>query len=292
MLAVGFNEVQEKLRWEFAMPRSAGSQKQQRVFFAYRVRFFDFAKQFGSVRKLRFEFSPHLFADFVAATPDAGTDRGLQIAWPRSEITEHLTHALFYDAFHGAAPSGVKHARGVSPRIHQNYGKAVRSLDSQKDAWSCGNQPIAGNGVAGNGLDAVDDVGMDLAQCDQGPRFELVTLSLRYLGASAQCTQESSAIALHNRCIVVLRETEIKVALAVRTGETSKSRGKPVDEPSMAAQMGDAQNSQIGFWGRQLSHKSIITDDPYPGDLGTSQVQIMLMGKWPRTGTFRWTSTR
>src|SRR5882724_754119 len=80
LAAIGFDEVEKYLFRQFAVARRSRCQKKQRVFLADGVRFLDFAEKSSSIFELRFELSPHFWADGVAATMNSGAYRGPEIA--------------------------------------------------------------------------------------------------------------------------------------------------------------------------------------------------------------------
>src|SRR5580704_9205555 len=151
------------------MARRTGGQKEQRIFFPYRVGIFRLSKEAGGIIELRFEFRANFLADFVATALNSGTDRSLQIAWSRTEAAMHLAHPFFDNALQCAAPSGVKYANRAVLWINQNHGQAVGRLNAEQQAGSCGDQPVTGEGLLQNRIYAADDVGMNLAERDQRP---------------------------------------------------------------------------------------------------------------------------
>ncbi|MFZ0807427.1 MAG: hypothetical protein WAN03_14630, partial [Candidatus Sulfotelmatobacter sp.] len=81
------------------------------------------------VGELRVELDANVFSHFVTAALDAGAYGGLHILRTRGEVAKHLSYTFFYDAFDGAAPSGVEDAYGVVFGIDKNDGEAVGGLN-------------------------------------------------------------------------------------------------------------------------------------------------------------------
>ena len=55
LAAIGFDQIQKDVCWQFAVAGSAGGKKQQRILFADGIRFFDLAKEVSGVGELGFE---------------------------------------------------------------------------------------------------------------------------------------------------------------------------------------------------------------------------------------------
>ena len=111
LATIGFDEVEKYLFRQFAVARRSRCQKKQRVFLADGVRLLDFAEKFSSIFELRFELSPHFWADGVAATVNSRAYGDHEIAGRRAEPAMHFAHAFLDDTFDGAAPA--------RPRRHQ-----------------------------------------------------------------------------------------------------------------------------------------------------------------------------
>ena len=129
---VRFNQVEEDSRGEFAMARSAGGEKQQRIFLAHGIGVFDFAEESRSIIELRFEPGADFFSDLIATALDAGADGGFEIAGAGTEVAKHLSDAFFDDAFEGATPSSVEDADGSVFWIDEDDRQAVGGLNSQQ----------------------------------------------------------------------------------------------------------------------------------------------------------------
>jgi hypothetical protein len=64
--------------------------------------------------------------------------------------------------------------------VDQNHRKAIGGLNGEQEAGSCGDESVAADRLSGNGIDVVDDVGVDLTDGNQGP--EAVAVELRSTG--------------------------------------------------------------------------------------------------------------
>ena len=110
----------------------------------------------------------------------------------------HLADTLFDDAFHCAAPSGMKHADGAVFGINQHHGQAVGSLNCEEESGSCGDQAVSGEEFAGNRIDTVNDVGMDLAKRDQRPeRPSSVARTAPLAGDRAELAEKRNPVAFN-----------------------------------------------------------------------------------------------
>jgi len=152
--------------------RGAGGQEQERIFFADWIGIFYFAKEARPVDELGFELCANFLANLVATALNAWADGGFEVAGAGAEVAEHFSDAFFDDALEGAAPSGVEDADGAMFGVDQDHGEAVGGLNGEQEAGCGGEESVAGWMVGGGGVDAVDDVGVDLAEGDQGPAID------------------------------------------------------------------------------------------------------------------------
>lgn len=111
------------------MTGSPSRQKQQRVLFANRIRFFDFTKQIAGVSELRFELLAHFWSDVIATTSNSRADGRFNICGQGSEAAAHGSHSFFDNALHRAAPTRVEHSHGSLFDIDQNDRQTIGSLD-------------------------------------------------------------------------------------------------------------------------------------------------------------------
>jgi hypothetical protein len=234
LLAVGFDQIQKNLDWKFAVSGSARGEEEQRIFFADRVGFLHFVKQAGGVGELRFEFGANVFSDRVAAVVDAGADGGFEVARASAEVAEHFSYTFFDDALDRAAPSGVEDADGVVPGVDEDDGEAVGGLDGEQQAGGGGDESIAGEGVVGDGVDMVDEVGVDLAECDEG--IELRSIGQPGAGVPTCCdlAEEGVAVAFDGGAGGVRGESDIALGAS----------GESVEEPGFG-EMGGAEEGWL-----------------------------------------------
>ena len=68
----------------------------------------------------------------------------------------------------------MKYADGAMLGVDQNYGEAVGGLDCEQRPGMAVIRPSSGEGFVGGCVDAVNDVGMNLTERDEGPEEEVV----------------------------------------------------------------------------------------------------------------------
>lgn len=175
LAAVGFDEIKEDFFGQdiFAVSGSAGGEEEQRIAFVDFVGLFGFVEEIGGVGELRFEAVADFLSDLIAAVVNAGADGSLNVSRLRSEIAAHFSYTFFNDALHGAAPAGVEDTYCMALGVDQDDGEAVGGLDREQKSRGAGDEAIAGKLMGRDADDAVDEVGMNLAQRNQGPRFAL-----------------------------------------------------------------------------------------------------------------------
>src|SRR5215469_1501415 len=242
------------------MPRGPRGEEQQRIFLAHRVRFLHFAKQAVSISELRFEFSPDFFSNLITAAVNPGPDRHLEIPWPAAKTANHLAHAFLDDAFYRAAPTCVEDADRVTLAIDNDHRQAISRLDRKQDAGIRCNHAIPDTWSAGQALDVVDDVGMNLAQRNKGPQRRA------FSGAChrPEFPEKHGAVTLHRVARVVFRKTEIEIILAVNPRIAPHARGEGMHEPGQFRETRRTQKRDSGLLGRNSQHASIIKDIPIP----------------------------
>src|SRR5580658_11298477 len=117
-------------RADWAMPRSAGGEKEHGVFIPDLVGVVHLAEEVGGVGELRLEFLLHFLPDGVAALSNAWSDGSDQIFRPGAKLQPHAPHSVFYDARQGAAPPRMKGCHRPLLPIRQQNWDAIGSLDT------------------------------------------------------------------------------------------------------------------------------------------------------------------
>ena len=238
------------------MAWSARRKEQHRIFFAHGIGLFDLTEKLRGICELRLELGANFFAYLITAAVNAWADRGLQIARPTAEAAVHLAHTFLHNAFHRASPSGMKHTHSVLPGVDENNGQAVGGLNAEQQTRSCGDQAIAGEWRFGGRVDEADDVGMNLAQRNQRPRFGFV---IRF-ALGAELTQERGAVSLDGGFGVVFGESKVERVLAIYTRESARPRGKAMDKPRDSAQMLSRNNIKLSLLGVPLRHSTMLPE--------------------------------
>src|ERR1700677_4965588 len=118
-------------RADWAMPRSAGGEKEHGVFIPDLVGVVHLAEEVGGVGELRLEFLLHFLPDGVAALSNAWSDGSDQIFWPGAKLQPHAPLSVFYDAGQRASPSGMKAGDGPLLPVGHQHRNAIRGLDTQ-----------------------------------------------------------------------------------------------------------------------------------------------------------------
>jgi hypothetical protein len=153
------------------MAWGASRKEEQRIAFVNLVGLFGFVEEIGGVGELRFEAVANFLSNLIAAVVDPGTDGGADVFCLRAEVTAHFSDTFFDDALYRAAPAGVEDADSAVPGVSDDDWQAVGGLDGEKKARSAGDESVACELVFGNSGDAVNEVGVNLAERDQGPGF-------------------------------------------------------------------------------------------------------------------------
>src|SRR5271154_5672018 len=152
------------------MTGGACREKQHGILFSNWIGFFNLTKQFRRIRELRFKLLANLFADFITAAMNSGTNRGFEIAGTATESPAHLARSLLDRALDRPPPACVKHSNSAPLGINENDGQAIRGLNSQQQTGSRGDQAIANKVRFSRGVNSIDKVGVNLAQRNQRPK--------------------------------------------------------------------------------------------------------------------------
>ena len=147
----------------------------------------------------------------------------------------------------------------MSFHIHQDYRKTICRLNGDEQAGSTRDQAIPDEWLFGQSINAVDQVGMNLTQGNDGPE-RLFAGPRGSRRGRAQRTQEGSAITLNRRARILFGESQVEVTFAVGAGIASDPRGESVHQPGMLAQVARAKNGEFSFFRGPGWHVSIITD--------------------------------
>ena len=127
----------------------------------------EFVEPVGGVGELGMELGGDFGADFVAARADGGPDGGEEVGGVGSEVHLELADGFSGDAGQGAAPAGMDGGYGSFFGVHEEDRGAVGGLDSQEEAGAVGDGSIAFARLARDGVEEVDDVGVDLFEGDE-----------------------------------------------------------------------------------------------------------------------------
>lgn len=103
----------------------------------------------------------------------------------------------------------------------------------------------------------MNDVGMNLAQRDQGPRLGASFLALISV---AERAQKSGAVALDRGFGVVFGEPKIEGFIPIAARGSSQARGKSVDEPGEFAEARSVKNAELALPGAWIRHLFILPE--------------------------------
>lgn len=167
LAAIGLHQIKEQVDGKLAVARRTCGQKEQRILFAHRIRFLYLAEKFGSVGELAFELLTNFFSYLIAAGLHTRSNGSDHIAWVASKVSLHLADGFLDDALHRAAPSRVKYTDSVIFLVGQDDGDAVGGLDAKQQAGRVSDESIAGQRIRRHAVDPVNEVGVNLAECDE-----------------------------------------------------------------------------------------------------------------------------
>jgi hypothetical protein len=133
-------------------------------------------------------------------------------------VFAHFADSFLDDALHGTAPSGVKNSYSAAFAIDENDGKAIGRLHGNDDSRGVGDETVTGEGLTLRFafIDAMDQVGMNLAQRNQWPTFASAQ--------NAQFFEKKFSVALDGYARVMLREAKIQGFTPVGARDTAEAR--------------------------------------------------------------------
>lgn len=108
----------------------------------------------------------------------------------------------------------------------------------------------------------MNDVGMNLAQGDQGPGLLCWSFSRKLCTVlcRSQLKQERFAIALDGGFVVLFGEAKIERLPAVDAGEPTGAGRKSMEEPGKFTQLRSAKNVKFVLLGDTSRHVTMLTD--------------------------------
>jgi hypothetical protein len=124
-------------------------------------------------------------------------------------------------------------------------------LDGEDNARHAGDEAIADQRFFRQLCHAVDEVGVNLAQGDEGPR--LVT------ARGTELLQESRSIAFDQTARVLLGESEIESVAAINAGEPAESGAESMNQPWNASEGFRTKDGQSSFVRTLGGHQNILT---------------------------------
>jgi len=83
----------------------------------------------------------------------------------------HFSYSFFDNALDGPAPTRMKHSDGSLLGIYQDDRKAIGGLDGKENVGHAGDEAIADQRFLWQRGNAVNEIGMNLALGNEGPRL-------------------------------------------------------------------------------------------------------------------------
>jgi hypothetical protein len=139
---VGFHQIEMQTGANVAVTGGARGQKQQRVFFLYRIRIIYIAKELRGIRKLCFKLVADLVSHRVTALADARTNRRYQILGSAAELKPHPSYSILDNPFQSAAPPRVESGHGPLFAVGNENRDTVCGLNGEEDARLVGHHAI------------------------------------------------------------------------------------------------------------------------------------------------------
>lgn len=239
LAAVGLHQIEVNFLRQLAVAGSSSRQKQQRILFANRVRFLDFAKQFAAILELGLELSTHFGTNGVATAMNAGANRSPEIAGTSTEPAPHLAHALFHYTFHRPPPARMEHSDRPALKVCEYDRKAIRGQNGQYQAWGLSDQAIAGETCLEDFRSAMNKVGMNLAQGNERPLAPLLDRS--------ELPEKRGPVLFHRPLLILAGKAQVQAALAVSPGKPARPCTEAVNEPRQRGKRIDGENLALGF---------------------------------------------
>ena len=135
----------------------------------YFIAFFGFAEEIIGVTELSVKLIFDLRADLIAAAANSGADCSFHILRAAAKVTAHLTDALLDNSLQRSAPAGVKNANRLQTCVHDDDGQAVSGEYAEHNSGRSGDEPVTGERVLRSSGDAVNQIGVDLANSGERP---------------------------------------------------------------------------------------------------------------------------
>ena len=137
-MAVGFDEIQEDFRRQFAVTRSPCRQETAAGTFRELGRIPWFTEQILRISELGFELLAHFGADIVTARVNSGADGRFNILGQCAEAAAHFSNSLFDNALDRTAPTRMKDSHSPLLGVDQNNRQAIGSLDANEERQARG----------------------------------------------------------------------------------------------------------------------------------------------------------
>src|SRR6185369_897945 len=221
-----------------------------RILFPDRIRFLDFTKQFAAILELGLKLSTHLGTNAVATAVNAGANRRPQIAGPSTEPAPHLAHAFFHNTFYRPPPARMEGSHRAAFYVHEDDRQAVCCQNCEQQARSSGDETVAGETQCGDLRNAMNEVGMNLAEGNQRPLAPFPNRS--------ELPEKRGPVLFHRPLPILAGETQVQTALAVSPGKPAWPGAKAMNGPRQRRKRIGVKNLAWNFPEDFQRHRNIL----------------------------------
>ena len=135
--------------------------------------------------------------------------------------------------------------------VDQNDRQAISCLDGKNNAGHAGDEAIPDQWFSRLRFDAVNEIGMNLAEGNEWPRLPVA--------AGAELVQESRSIAFDFAARILLSKSQIEDVAPVDTRKSAGSRAESVNQPGKADEGFRTKYSKSSLAGTLGWHHNILT---------------------------------
>ena len=240
--AIRSPQIQLHARRFRLMPRRHHRKPRQRIrIFSGSKRVVRPIEPFPRIIKLAREFLSHIRPNFIAAAPNAGSERREYFLRPRTKQHAHAPNSFFSNALQRPTPTSMDSRDHAMLGIRKKNRNAIRSLHGDEKPGRGGDERIALERSRRRSVDHMNNIGMDLAQGDERHTF------------CAECFLEPTAILFHSSALVPFGEAKIQDKFSLlRSGlivfeaaRPSKPRAETMYQPFLPRQISRLQYDQV-----------------------------------------------
>jgi hypothetical protein len=250
LATVRFHQIEENFLGQLTVTGSSSRQKQQRILFADRIRFLDFTKQLAAILELGFELGTNLGTNAVATTMNTGADGRLEIPRASTEAALHFAHAFFHDTFHRPPPARMEDSHRTALCVYKYDRQAVRGQNCEQETWGLCDQTVARKTHLRGFRNAMNEIRVNLAECNQRPFTPLSDRS--YLA------QKCSPVLFYRPLCILASETQIQAPLAISPGKSARPGAEAMNQPPQVDKGIGVENLALSFPEGFQRHRNIL----------------------------------